>query len=171
VLTRQAWKLRTPHGQRRRLTRLRKKFPQLNAYSGGVGSAPCKTVGLAYVGSNPTPATTCVNSRLTANSRVSGLSFSVPRCVTLSRCRPLCCGVHGRIACQLRPNRDPAVPGLVAAEEPLDLQMNHGLLGRHCRIAQPPLIPAMDPAGRRAAGWARGLQRLGAGPDANRSAG
>src|ERR1035441_7564976 len=32
----------------------------------------CKTVGSAYVGSNPTPATTCANGPLTANSRVGG---------------------------------------------------------------------------------------------------
>lgn len=49
--------------------------------------------------------------------------------------------------------------------------MKHGLLARHRGIAQPPLIPAMDPAGRRAARWARGLQRLGAGLDADRPAG
>ena len=30
---------------------------QVNGYSDGLGSAHCKTVGLAYVGSNPTPAT------------------------------------------------------------------------------------------------------------------
>jgi hypothetical protein len=30
---------------------------QVSGYSGGPGSAHCKTVGLAYVGSNPTPAT------------------------------------------------------------------------------------------------------------------
>ena len=34
--------------------------------------AVCKTVGSAYVGSNPTPATTCGNAPLAANSRVSG---------------------------------------------------------------------------------------------------
>jgi hypothetical protein len=34
---------------------------QVSGYSGGPGSAHCKTVGLAYVGSNPTPATTCGN--------------------------------------------------------------------------------------------------------------
>src|SRR6516164_1159045 len=34
--------------------------------------AVCKTVGSAYVGSNPTPATTCENAPLAANSRASG---------------------------------------------------------------------------------------------------
>ena len=32
--------------------------PQVNGYSDGLEWAGCKTVGLAYVGSNPTPATT-----------------------------------------------------------------------------------------------------------------
>jgi hypothetical protein len=34
--------------------------------------AVCKTVGSAYVGSNPTPATPCENAPLAANSRASG---------------------------------------------------------------------------------------------------
>jgi hypothetical protein len=34
--------------------------------------AVCKTVGSAYVGSNPTPATTCENGPLAGNSRLSG---------------------------------------------------------------------------------------------------
>src|SRR5690348_9397635 len=34
--------------------------------------AVCKTVGSAYVGSNPTPATTCENGPLAANSRAGG---------------------------------------------------------------------------------------------------
>jgi hypothetical protein len=34
--------------------------------------AVCKTVGSAYVGSNPTPATTCENGPLAANARASG---------------------------------------------------------------------------------------------------
>src|SRR5487761_1522257 len=34
--------------------------------------AACKTVGSAYVGSNPTPATTCENAPLAANSRAGG---------------------------------------------------------------------------------------------------
>src|SRR6267154_2101932 len=34
--------------------------------------AVCKTVGSAYVGSNPTPATTCENGPLAVNSRLGG---------------------------------------------------------------------------------------------------
>src|SRR5580698_11441968 len=62
----------------------------------------CKTVGSAYVGSNPTPATTCGNGPLAGNSRLCGPFSFVPMCVTLSRCRPSCCGVHGRIADDVR---------------------------------------------------------------------
>ena len=36
------------------------------------GGACCKTVGSAYVGSNPTPATTCENGPLAGNSRLCG---------------------------------------------------------------------------------------------------
>src|ERR1700691_1387214 len=57
-----------------------------------------KPVGSAYVGSNPTPANTCENGPLAANSRAGGRFFSVPVCLTLLRCRPWRCGVHGRIA-------------------------------------------------------------------------
>ena len=36
------------------------------------GETVCKTVGSAYVGSNPTPATTCENGPLAGNSRLCG---------------------------------------------------------------------------------------------------
>ena len=38
----------------------------------GWGVAVCKTVGSAYVGSNPTPATTCENGPLAAEKRFGG---------------------------------------------------------------------------------------------------
>src|SRR5450756_2612428 len=38
----------------------------------------CKTVGSAYVGSNPTPATRCGNGPLAANSRASGAFLLCP---------------------------------------------------------------------------------------------
>jgi len=37
-----------------------------------IGAAHCKTVGSAYVGSNPTPATTCENGPLAAETRPGG---------------------------------------------------------------------------------------------------
>jgi len=40
--------------------------------------AVCKTVGSAYVGSNPTPATTCGNGPLAADSRLCGPFFLCP---------------------------------------------------------------------------------------------
>jgi hypothetical protein len=57
-----------------------------------------RAVGYAFGGSNPSPATTCENGPLAGNSRLGGPFFFVPPCVTLSRCRPLCCGAHGHIA-------------------------------------------------------------------------
>jgi hypothetical protein len=60
-LTRHTAKLRTPHGQNAVFTRRGMENPQVSGHSDGQGWAPCKTVGLAYVGSNPTPATTCGN--------------------------------------------------------------------------------------------------------------
>ena len=40
--------------------------------------AGCKTVGSAYVGSNLTPATTCENATLAANSRANGAFLLCP---------------------------------------------------------------------------------------------
>src|SRR5712672_657770 len=71
---------------------------QVRGYMEVQAVAVCKTVGSAYVGSNPTPATRCENAPLAANSRAGGAFSFVPRCVILSRCRPSCCAVHGRIA-------------------------------------------------------------------------
>jgi len=42
----------------RRFHMIAKEFRQVSAYSDGLGDTVCKTVGSAYVGSNPTPATT-----------------------------------------------------------------------------------------------------------------
>jgi hypothetical protein len=48
---------RTYSGQRRRAERHTTSFTQVNSHVEWRGGAVCKTVGLAYVGSNPTPAT------------------------------------------------------------------------------------------------------------------
>ena len=48
------------------------EYPQVNGHFGGWESAHCKTVGSAYVGSNPTPATTCENGPLAAETRPGG---------------------------------------------------------------------------------------------------
>jgi hypothetical protein len=53
-------------------------FPAMNGVCAGqrgvtrAGGTGCKTVGSAYVGSNPTPATRCENAPLAAKSRASG---------------------------------------------------------------------------------------------------
>ena len=52
---------RTRGGQNSVFTQRGMVNVQVSRYSDGLGSAFCKTVGLAYVGSNPTPATTCGN--------------------------------------------------------------------------------------------------------------
>src|ERR1039458_7741122 len=73
ALTRHTRKLRTPHGQNAVFTRRGMEYPQVSGYSDGLGWAHCKTVGLAYVGSNPTPATTSGNSPSAGFSRTRGL--------------------------------------------------------------------------------------------------
>src|SRR4029077_18758695 len=67
--------------------------------------AVCKTVGSAYVGSNPTPATTSGNGPLAAETRPAGRFLLVtPR---IARCHRVSmgCGVHGRIADGVRAAR------------------------------------------------------------------
>jgi hypothetical protein len=49
--------VRTYSGQIQVFTWRLEEFGQVSGYSDGVGVAVCKTVGSAYVGSNPTPAT------------------------------------------------------------------------------------------------------------------
>ena len=60
------------------------------AFDSGRRRAVCKTVGSAYVGSNPTPATTSGNGPLAAETRPRGPFSSChavyQRCVTVSRC-------------------------------------------------------------------------------------
>jgi hypothetical protein len=60
--------------------------------------AACKTVGSAYDGSNPSPATTCGNGPLAAMSRARRAVLLVLGCVILYHRGPSCCGVHGRMA-------------------------------------------------------------------------
>jgi hypothetical protein len=57
----------------------------------------CKTVGSAYVGSNPTPATTCENGPLAAETRPAGRFALVTPFITVRHRASMCCGVHGRI--------------------------------------------------------------------------
>ena len=65
----------------------------------------CKTVGSAYVGSNPTPATTCGNGPLAAETRPGGRFFLVTPRISVCHCESMCCGVHGRIADDVRAAR------------------------------------------------------------------
>ena len=69
------------------------------------GAAVCKTVGSAYVGSNPTPATTCGNGPLAAETRPAGCFLLVTPCIRVCHCGSVCCSVHGRIADGVRAAR------------------------------------------------------------------
>ena len=51
----------------------------------------CKTVGSAYVGSNPTPATTCEDGPLAANSRARRAVLRCPGTYAVCRCAPWRC--------------------------------------------------------------------------------
>src|SRR5712672_299606 len=64
--------------------------------------AVCKTVGSAYVGSNPTPATTCGNGPLAAETLPAGRFLLVTPCISVYHRESMCCGVHGRIADDVR---------------------------------------------------------------------
>jgi hypothetical protein len=63
-----------------------------------VGATGCKTVGSAYDGSNPSPATTSGNGPLAGIYRLGGPFCYVPPCVIAGRWGPGCCGVHGHMA-------------------------------------------------------------------------
>src|SRR5205807_2150731 len=67
--------------------------------------AVCKTVGSAYVGSNPTPATTSENGRRAAETRPGGRFLLVTPCISVYHCESMCSGVHGRIADYVRAAR------------------------------------------------------------------
>ena len=59
-------------GQRRRDKHHSAAFMQVRGYVEVQAGAGCKTVGSAYVGTNPTPATTCRNGPLAGISRLCG---------------------------------------------------------------------------------------------------
>jgi hypothetical protein len=89
---------RTYSGQRRGRGYLARSFQQVRAYVEVQVVAVCKTVGSAYVGSNPTPATTCGNGPLAAETRLWGPFLLVTPCIRVCHCGSVCCGVHGCIA-------------------------------------------------------------------------
>ena len=66
----------------------------------------CKTVGSAYVGSNPTPATICRNGPLAAETRRGGRFLLVTPCIAVCHRESTRCGVHGRIADVVRAVQD-----------------------------------------------------------------
>jgi hypothetical protein len=104
---------RTCSGRRRPETCLAARIRWSAAFDSGRRRAVCKTVGSAYVGSNPTPATTCENGPLAGNSRLGGpfpschaVYRSVSLGVDVSRCPrthsgrdscPITVGAHRRL--------------------------------------------------------------------------
>jgi len=112
----------TPHRKRgnprQQPTRTRRRF---HANATIPDEDGCKTVGSAYVGSNPTPATTCENGPLAVDSRLCGPFSSCPAVchlvtlqVPVSRCprthsgrRPAArtVGVHRRLSTDGRAGR------------------------------------------------------------------
>ena len=84
---------RTCSGRRRPQACLAARIRWSAAFDSGRRRAVCQTVGSAYVGSNPTPATTCENGPLAAETRPRGCFRSchvayqsVSLCVEVSRC-------------------------------------------------------------------------------------
>src|ERR1035438_4985851 len=63
---------RTYNGQGLPRRSLSNSYAQVKGDIGTSGQAVCKTVGLAYVGSNPTPATTCENGPWPGHTRARG---------------------------------------------------------------------------------------------------
>ena len=64
--------IRDIHGMSRTTQLTPAKSSQVITYGAAGAVTVCKTVGSAYVGSNPTPATTCENGPLAVNSRLGG---------------------------------------------------------------------------------------------------
>jgi hypothetical protein len=96
---------RTYSGQRRRSEPRTTSFAHVRGRVEVQAGAYCKTVGSAYVGSNPTPATTCGNGPLAAETRPAGRFLLVTPCISVYHCESMCCGVHGRIADDVRAAR------------------------------------------------------------------
>ncbi len=71
------------------------------------GPTVCKTVGSAYFGSNPTPATTCENGPLAAETRPGGPFLLVPPCVIVCRCRSWRSDRYGHMADSVRAKSGP----------------------------------------------------------------
>jgi hypothetical protein len=69
---------RTYSGQRAWRKRHLASFAQVRCDMEVQAGAVCKTVGSAYVGSNPTPATTCEDGPLAGDSRLCGPFFLCP---------------------------------------------------------------------------------------------
>jgi hypothetical protein len=96
---------RTYSGQRRRNKHRLAVFVQVREHIEVQAGAVCKTVGSAYVGSNPTPATTCENGPLAAETRPAGRFLLVTPCISEYHRGPMRSSGYGNIADSVRAER------------------------------------------------------------------
>ena len=73
-------------------------FAQVRCHMEMQAGAYCKTVGSAYVGSNPTPATISENGPYAAETRLGGPFLFVVACISARHHASMHCDVHGHIA-------------------------------------------------------------------------
>ncbi len=115
-------------------------FTQVDGHMADHGGAVCKTVGSAYVGSNPTPATTCENGPLAAETRPGG---PFPSCHAMYQCGSprvdawQCARTYG----VQRPGRtsgacNRSLCGLLAVGMSREGQVHRDRARRRCRIAR-----------------------------------
>ena len=119
--------------------------------------AVCKTVGSAYVGSNPTPATTCGNGPPAAETRPAGRFLLVTPCIRVCHRASRCRGVHGRIADGVRAARTVhtaskqippmASPGRPAERDEFVMQVNCTGLDLRSLVAGPGFEPGKTVVG------------------------
>jgi hypothetical protein len=96
---------RTYSGRRRCGTLCSTVFAQVRCHMEVEAGAYCKTVGSAYVGSNPTPATTCENGPLAAETRPAGRFVLVTMCITMCHRGSIHSSGCGHIADSVRAER------------------------------------------------------------------
>jgi hypothetical protein len=98
-------RVRTYSGQRLRGIPCQVVFLQVRWHIKVQAGEYCKTVGSAYVGSNPTPATTSGNGPSAAETRPAGRFLLVTSCIAMCHRVSMRRGVHGHIADGVRAAR------------------------------------------------------------------
>jgi len=132
----------------------------------GRGVAVCKTVGSAYVGSNPTPATTCENGPLAAETRPAGRFLLVAACIRVCHRGSMRSSVHVHIADSVRAKLAVRITARSADPRPfcpLYAGARTDRLAGACRASVRSGSPAFY--SRWAAGWSCSYLRRGRLPD------